>query len=282
MKKLIGSALFGACFSFLSGASIAQNAPFLPNVAKVPIVLQTNYTKSSIRQDGQGSFFAASDNTLNKNSALSSFYLGFLNGDHKIRGIGLMPDADTAHVMFIDNDSNDPLHVNASWWNIPGAVGGTVEFPPNSHISDLIPPGPPNSTLVIGGFNAYISEWTDCDIWNFAVKFNPTNDRMIIEMGSNCNKVKGRRGAYVWVPNSLISANKIVTGSQRGRNQVSGTLPPSDKYLIRAFDFQFKNGGHHLYSMGVMLQPPIASVVSWQDNNLDDPIQWRVDYSVLK
>ncbi len=282
MKMFAKISLGSALASIMFNGVFAQNAPKVPLVGKFPINVQAMATKTSIKQDGQGSFFAASDNALNKNSALSSFYLGFLNGDHKIRGIGIMPDAETARAMLIDNDSNDPYHAEATWWNIPGAVGGSVDFPQDSHVSNLIPPGPANSTLVIGGFEAYLSKWTDCDIWNFGVKFNPSNDRMLIEMGSNCNEIKGRRGSYVWVPNSYLAGNKIVTGSQRGRNQVSGTLPQSDKYLIRAFDFQFKNGGHHLLNMGVTLEPPKASVVHWMDNNMDDPIQWRVDYSVLK
>lgn len=269
-----------ANIAFSSFGAYAQNAPLVFQSALKPNNLPA--IKSSARQDGQGIFNAATDNALNVNSALSSFYIGFVNGDHKIRGIGMMPNNDTANFTLIDNDANDPYHAHASWWNIPGAVGGIANFVGNGIDSEIIPPGPPNSTLVIGGFQAYIEKFTDCDISGFEVGFNGLNNRMRILMKSSCNEKIVRSGTYVWVPNSYITANKIVTGTQRTRDKVSGTLPNSEKYLIRSFGFNFKNGGHHLYSMGISLEPPIATAVHWQDINWDDPIEWRVDYSLLK
>ncbi|MHC0068830.1 hypothetical protein ACWATR_39225, partial [Nostoc sp. UIC 10890] len=51
------------------------------------------------------------------------------------------------------------------------------------------------------------------------------------------------------------------------------------KAFIQAFSFEFLKDDHHLKDFAIDLQKNRAS---FQDNNLDDPVKWYVDYAILR
>lgn len=275
MRPLLIGLLFAIPANFANAQNFGKKLLVLPNAGPPA-------EKTSAKQSGVGSLTAATDKTLNGASALSSFYLNFTNGDHKIRSITLYPQTDTVNAGIADNDSNDSFDFAATWWNIPGAVSGIVNFPMGSAASQAVPDGPANTTLVINGFSIAMDGGHDCDIESLRVGYSKEHKNAVLAPGLKCNDRKWGFISYSWIPNSYIKENKIVTGSDRQASTVSGILPPNDRYMIREFNFRFKNGGHHLQGIGVNLAAPNGEVVTWQDSNRDDPIEWKVEYSTLK
>jgi hypothetical protein len=98
----------------------------------------------------------ATTGPLTPASALSSFRIAYLNGHHAQRGIMVARKSDgNAHIYLSDSRSgDDPLNASATWWTIPGAVGGEVSgnFATNGDINFTVPAGPSWHYLVLSGF----------------------------------------------------------------------------------------------------------------------------------
>jgi hypothetical protein len=56
--------------------------------------------------------------------------------------------------------------------------------------------------------------------------------------------------------------------------------PDNSRFVLRGFGFRFKNGDHHLTSVGVVVDGGKLRVV-YRDKNGDDPYSYRVFYSWL-
>lgn len=271
----------------LAGLSVFfYNAASAETLKKAVIAPQAIVPKPSnaervfVRRDGQGSFVAAANKKFDKTSALSSFKLEFQNGDHKIHTIRLMPMGGDAHISLADKDGNDPFSVDATWWNVPGATMGVVDFQygekqktmPNLHA---------NTSLAIAGFETYLATGNDCHIEQIAIGFSPDQKKINVDFGKGCNKTPKIRVLYSEIPNNVIKDKGSITGADRNVANISGSQPKSDKYLIQGFNIKFTNGGHFLQSVGIHLKGAAREVISWQDNNRDDPIDFRVDWLEL-
>jgi hypothetical protein len=79
---------------------------------------------------------------------------------------------------------------------------------------------------------------------------------------------------YAWVPNRYLDAVREMSGDGRIRG---ATASP---HVLTGFSFHFGNSDHYLGAVGVNLAD--ATVISWQDSNQDDPIQWSVRYAPLR
>lgn len=90
---------------------------------------------------------------------------------------------------------------------------------------------------------------------------------------------------YAWIPNEAVTADTVLSGSQRAPD--SGlSFPP--RTGIQGFEFRFDRGGdHHLAQIGVLPPLPGAATrtasgvaanefVQFQDKNRDDAIKWVV------
>ncbi|NJR20512.1 MAG: hypothetical protein HC777_02945 [Hyphomonadaceae bacterium] len=98
---------------------------------------------------------------------------------------------------------------------------------------------------------------------------------------------------YVWIPSSFITMSASAqndtpsmgrpSGAVRALAVARGQVPETDKYVIRGFEFEYLNGPHNVLSVGVHLNGATLSgrrdeAVSFQDNNVDDPIRWNVSF----
>lgn len=233
---------------------------------------------------GQGRLRVAVDNPLSAGAVLSSFRLHFLNGDHKIRYLTIKPNGSSYEADFSDGDSNDPFEARAVWLNIPGAVGGTARVSGRTLPSATIPAGPPNTTLVLSGF--YIQILAGVDIVKFGIRLDQANLKVEVDLpndaysGNTLSEIY-----YAWVPNSRVGDRGALSGSGPFTRDVSGRLPGrfASGTMITSFNFAFLNGGHHLLKLGVHLSgvPSVdgpLELVSFQDNNTDDPKSWFVEY----
>lgn len=256
-----------------------------------------------------GSAPSATSAPLTAGAGLSSFKLQFHNGDHGVRVISVLKMSNgMADARLHDANSDDPFGGYASWWLIPDAIGGEVSGSGSSSnfVSMNVPPGPPNHVLVLGGFSVEVGgtrtnfDIGDTQISRIEFSANDTNVRPTISarvITSN-DRPLSFRAQYVWVPRTAIvgvrnvrNENNIVSGvgGSRGDSRVravsttTGQNAETDRYVIRSFDFEFKNGVRNLLNIGVHLNgerdvATIPEAISWQDNNRDDSIRWLVNF----
>lgn len=102
---------------------------------------------------------------------------------------------------------------------------------------------------------------------------------------------------YAWVPSVALGREITVTGTGRTRAQLSGLQPLVVGHVLTGFSFHFQNSDHYLLNVGVHLRGlgrneatenglrqvprPESFLVSWQDNDTDDPMRWSTDYREL-
>ena len=246
------------------------------------------------------SILTAPDRPIAPASALSQFSLWFENGDHKIRRLQVLAEGELARLAFNDIDGTDPFAGQARWVNFGGAVqahsvnntrgGGRI-------VTQLpIPAGPANHTFALRGFEIRRAEGTDANVRNLAIGLAASgtaievlfSDNEGADLRLNQVRVAGRTGPnigrrysvtvqYVWVPNNLVASVGAITGNQNGRE--AAAIPPG-RAVIRGFSFEFLNRDHHL--LQVRVDTANGGGVTYQDNNTDDPVRWRVDYAALR
>lgn len=96
---------------------------------------------------------------------------------------------------------------------------------------------------------------------------------------------------YAYIPNSQITSNGSVSGSDPNRIHMTGQIPRKGPMAYRGFVLRFNNSDHHLLGMGIHINGLKSfpgqrggdeDAVTWRDNNADDPMQYIIEYSVLK
>lgn len=90
------------------------------------------------------------------------------------------------------------------------------------------------------------------------------------------------RVQYAYVPYSMLGNAAVLSGN--GRTIATGTLPAAGKkVLLKGFEFHFLNSDHHLLQIGLRIPSNrTEQAIFFQDNNQDDPINWRASYVTLK
>jgi hypothetical protein len=95
------------------------------------------------------------------------------------------------------------------------------------------------------------------------------------------------RVAYLWVPNGRLTNTRSVSSGGRTRGEVSGRLPAGN-HVLHGFSFHFAISDHFIGGFGVHLRGnfPVRNiaeradhVITWEDANHDDPIQWTARFS---
>lgn len=265
----------------------------------------------------------AVDRPLGSAPAMSAFRLDFGRSDHRIQRMMIMPDGTAFRAALGDQNGDDRFRAMGRWWAIPGATGGTVSGLARGVGEFEVPAGPPDTTLVLSGFDFRRADGRDANVRTLAVQLDSETRRIrtvllddqgtdftafaeAVAVGFAFSIIGGPVGAlggsggmanlnqgpvnantrlraynvdiaYAWVPNRYLETMREVSGSDRRRSAISGVLPPDEKHVLTGFSFHFGNSDHFIGRMGVHMGGP-DPVVSWQDSNLDDPIQWTVRY----
>ena len=235
---------------------------------------------------------------LSETSVLSAFRLGFSNGDHHVKQISVRRSGAQAVGVLADNNGDDNYAFTASWWNIPGSVASEMSGNADFYMGIngiILPEGPAESTLALVGFNLTAPQ--DAEIWGVRVLLDSATRKVnfVLETTNSARGDIGYTIQYAWVPNTALNGNFTATGSgvepgARRASQASGTLPPDGRYILRGFDLKYNDSNRsaqNLLGLGVHLAPgpnPAVDreVVTWQDNDRNERIAWRVDYSTLK
>ena len=92
---------------------------------------------------------------------------------------------------------------------------------------------------------------------------------------------------YAFIPNSRIAGNGELSGTSRNKSEVQGQIPEAFPLIYRSFILKFNNSDHHLLGVGIHLhgmsrfpgqRGSEKEPITWQDNRMDDPIQWFLKY----
>jgi hypothetical protein len=282
-----------------------------PDAAAKLRITPTSAESRAVTRGQTGSAPVAASTPLTGAAALSQFRLSFENGDHPLRRFGVAKRSDgTADLILSDSNGDDPYNAYATWQIIPGGIGGevTTQITSGGIFQMPVPPGPVGHRLVLGGFMisnggfTSIVESGDTQIESLSINAHDgfplpsTNPQSSISGSIRTNG--GSRPIrvtvqYVWIPSSFITMASSArndspsmgrpSGAVRLLSVARGQVPETDKYVIKSFAFEYLNGTHNLLSLGVHLNGATISgrnndAVSFQDNNVDDPIQWNVAF----
>lgn len=265
---------------------------------KVSVPIRPRDTRSDLRGDQRA---RTADLPLNETSVLSAFMLRFANGDHQIKEISIERVGQAARGILSDENGDDNYSFSASWWNIPGTVSGEIRGSGPSGLAIEgaggleIPAGPPNTTLALVGFSLRAPQ--DTEIYSVFIRLDGAARKVFFDLALTSDS--GRQTKYViqyaWVPNAALNGDYSVTGGGMGGRSrsvsgSSGRMPTDDRHILRGFQLGYRDSGHsaqNLLEVGVNLAPGPNSpadrqLVSWRDNDLNEGIGWRIDYSVLK
>lgn len=153
-----------------SAASVQQGRFQLP--------LSVPATLSFGDQTGTREVRIAVNQPLGSGPALSSFRLDFGDSDHRIQRMMIMPDGTGFRASLSDQNGDDRFRALAAWWVVPGASGGTVSGSVRGIGEFEVPPGPPNTTLVLSGFDFRRADRTDANVRTFAVQLDGASRRI--------------------------------------------------------------------------------------------------------
>jgi hypothetical protein len=292
-------ALASAMLLSLAASAQAQIIPLPPGTGGMLRILPTDGTAFAQTSGARGSLVTASDRPIAAVSALSMFSLGFENGDHKFRRLQVLPEGVGARFAFNDSGDDDPFSAQARWVNVVGGSAANVSGNGGGRvITELtIPAGPANHTFALRGFELRRADGTDANVRTLAINLAPSRTAIRVQLVDDERadlrlqvlRNPGRSGPdigrrynvtihYAWIPNSAVLSQGSITGSERGRD--AAAVPATGLPVIRGFNFTFNNSDHHLLGVGINLAD--GGSVTFQDNNLDDPMRWQVDYAVLR
>lgn len=117
---------------------------------------------------------AALDQPLPGGWALAGFELRYLNGDHKLRRLGVLVDERFARLALADQNGDDPFRGRVLLTSLPGAKVQQVSADGGGKFDIRLPDrAPPDSTLVLSGFEFRRTDGTDANLRNIAVWLDP-------------------------------------------------------------------------------------------------------------
>ncbi|MEZ5498837.1 MAG: hypothetical protein R3E77_05315 [Steroidobacteraceae bacterium] len=105
-------------------------------------------------------------------AALSTFSLGFLNGDHKIREIAVLQSEGRASATFADQDSNDSFGFSARWY-AAGYPLATVSAVGEGEFDIALPRPPDGYVPLLAGFSLTRQNRTDANVRAIGVRLTP-------------------------------------------------------------------------------------------------------------
>jgi hypothetical protein len=271
--------------------------PVSPGSGLILRIAPTNGQSTAQTVGARASVTTAADRPIADVAALSMFALGFENGDHKFKRLQVLAEGASARFALNDADDGDPFSARARWVNIVGGAAGTVSgLSGGAVIGQLpIPRGPANHTFVLRGFEFRRAAATDANIRALSINLAASGDAIEVVLSdderADLRRIRlnaGRTGPdigrrynvtvqYAWVPNSAISGSGIITGSERGRDAAS---IPAGLAAIRGFSYRFDNSDHHI--LAIEAETADGGSARFQDNNLDDPMRWQIDYVSLR
>jgi hypothetical protein len=309
-SKLFSNALAAAAASSLCTIALADTVTVRPiprtidpsvadSIRKAsakprPILSRVELRPRDTRNDlGPDNVLRTPTVALDETSVLNAFRLNFANGDHHVKHVSVMRDGAKARGAISDNNEDDNYSFTASWWNLPGATSGEISGKTRNRFAP-IPAGPAGTTLALTGFQLTVQQ--DDEVRGLNVNLNSAERVAQFDLsttGSGLQEI-AYTIQYAWVPNVYIGANHSIAGGGLGDNSrtadgATGTVPDDNQYILRGFHIHYAdaNGSaQNLREVAINLTPGAGTapreLVSWQDNDRTERINWRVHYSTLQ
>lgn len=269
-------------------AKKVQKAIRKPRIELSRVELRARDTRSDLGPDNA---LRTPTIPLNETSVLNAFRLNFANGDHHVKHVSVMRDGSMARGAISDNNGDDNYAFTGSWWNLPETVSGEISGQQRNSVQ--IPAGPANTTLALTGFQLTVPQ--DSEISALSVQLDTAQRRAIVFLTTtDIGSATSYTIQYAWVPNVYIAANHTLAGGGMGDSArtaagATGVAPADNRYIIRGFQFHYadSNGSaQNLRDVAINLAPGAGSapreLISWQDNDRAERINWSVDYSTLQ
>lgn len=258
----------------------------------------------------------APDVPLQGAAGLSGFTLRFANGDHKLNAIGVAFSGHQVLFSLQDQDMNDPFGASADWYQSPrfGAGNWTRAGRGESH---ALPAGPAGHLAVLRGFRLNRKYYTDANVREVTVRINndertvtaalyddggkdlrvsleshpvgPTGGASLTAADADYEEAVSRMSGGVaaqvqiaWVPRDMVVAQRVMSGDRCCRQ--SGQAPaPGEKAVLTGFSARFGNSDHHLLQLAVGLAyREDGRYLQFSDGNGGDPVQWNIEYAVIR
>ncbi|MFT3727572.1 MAG: hypothetical protein QM759_07105 [Terricaulis sp.] len=162
-------------FRNLTFASLGLAALGIMTASAQPAPAPVDQTCLFGGQQSAGVAQVATGCPIGRAPAMQAFRFGFYNGDHKIRHIEIMPNGETFEGAYEDVGGEDPWFVEGRWLRVPEAQGGVVSAVARGVTDIPIPAGPPNTTLVLSGFEFKRSDGSDNNIRTIGITLDTAN-----------------------------------------------------------------------------------------------------------
>ncbi len=303
------------------GGPAAVTLPAVVELAAKPLGVSmpaSTWSKAEASMSGgTGMVRAAARPPLTPVAGLQRFELQFGDRDHKINRIAVLADDRFAQFALNDSDGQDRFSATATWAVVSAGRAGTARASGGGRMDLALEPGPPDSTLVLTGFEFRRLGGGDANVRSIGVRLAPESRIahvwLIDDQGFDIRNlesigwsalgglvlppfghvVAGAATApaaspgnlrpyevtiqYAWIPGSVVAA--VGSASGTGHRNTDGWIPEGS-VMLQGFEFAFGNSDHHLHGIGVTLGDRLRHVM-FRDQGTDDPMQWAVSYAVL-
>ncbi len=302
-------------------------APVASRTPTTPITPSRNYAALRFQnisvntRNARTSALLPSTLDAQKGALLSSFFLGFENGDHKIKTIGVMPAGNAVQFNYADGNGDDPFTASAKFIKPIGAtmpvipLRSTDEFgAPAYNCNDTATctwiigsaRGVPNKFIpVLSGFY-FDRQATDANIgglsagWFARMRGDQGGFQALMseDGGWNWQQTESQidrearntlfRGTVALVPAEKVERCGTVSQRWWGESRPGNTslydsvrLLPNKRFVLQRISFGFAED-HNLQHIGVQYRNDGELRVHFKDNNRDDYYWWSIGYCYLK
>jgi len=307
--------------STADGTTAAPTLP-LPALRKLPAAApQSTWSLRSAHISRATQLARAAINPpLGAVAGLSEFELLFPGpSDHKIRHIAVLAADRFAEFAFGDQGGEDAFNADGRWVTFSSGQAGTVSAAGSGRLNLTLDPGPPNTTLVLTGFEFTRAAGTDANVRMLGIRLLPGERTaqvwLIDDMGFDFRDIGNSAGwaaiGGLFLPpvGSIIAGAASAPAAQPGNmrpfhiklqyawipkdlieSERSATdttafntlkTKPGGTVVLQGFEFAFGNSDHHLGGLGVTLGGDHHNVL-FRDSDWGDPVQWAVSYGLLK
>lgn len=280
MRLFIPSALAIVTLFFASDFAMAQNTLGKLPIKPIPIIVP-QITISEMNTLGKAGFFSLQQaGKMDRTLALSTFKFHFRNSDHKISGIGLLPFDGMYHTLFRDINGDDDYEMRGEFWRIEGAKVA------QTFLKKGYSPNPVNLRNesgfvdVLSGFEFEKTLGDDCKILEVFAG-SGTSGEINGGFSGSCTP-DTRIVTFSKIPQAAVLREVSITGNGPLKANAIGDLPNGQKYAIKSFKIRFENGDHFLRNFGINLNANDGKIVTFEDNDGNDPISFTIDYVILR
>lgn len=240
-----------------------------------------SYETGTLR--GRGAASKTTARTSNP-GALAGFRLEFIDGDHKVKNLGVTHSHRNVRAAMADNDGNDRFSGRAWYRSIGMRTHQTEANCAKGRCTIRIQRPRHGEEFVLRGF-MFERIGGDQNIEEIAVEPRPERGDVVIKFADR--KTRSDRDVrvkleYGYIPGSAVSGSFLQRHSRRrGEQKLELNRRVRGAAVLQSFSFRFTNGDHHLKQFAIE-QYDRQFQLMFNDNNTDDGYDAQIRYAVLR